>query len=213
VWKQFFQQFALWLNRELSNSGKRAIFLILDSGESLEHSSSKTVLPHLECFVLNSHSFDSNKKTAQLQRRALIEVADLVITFDGEDAKEASLVDTPCLSIVSLRNDEVIGVKFDHDTDRSPRQRSVDILLSKSLGILLQKKVDVVFHSYLDPTMGYGSSAEQMALAIYRQNVSIRFLPRSDALLPDWRDKADPITIKVCHHTFSKLCQQFTFLS
>ncbi len=35
--------------------------------------------------------------------------------------------------------------------------------LALSLWHLLHKdKVDIIFHSYIDPTMGYGSSAEQM---------------------------------------------------
>jgi glycosyltransferase involved in cell wall biosynthesis len=51
----------------------------------------------------------------------------------------------------------------------------------------------VTFHSYVDPTMGYGSSAEQMALALHNSTNApiIRFFPSLREKPPNWERAMD----------------------
>eukprot|EP01090_Pellita_catalonica_P000288 TRINITY_DN10191_c0_g1_i1.p1 TRINITY_DN10191_c0_g1~~TRINITY_DN10191_c0_g1_i1.p1 ORF type:complete len:685 (-),score=84.19 TRINITY_DN10191_c0_g1_i1:200-2254(-) len=102
----------------------------------------------------------------RLMLLALLEIADVYIAFGRTFIEEARLVQTPSIAVL-------------HNTLQSRTKQATQQTLSTTVSkILNTARVDVLFHSYLDPTMGYGSSAEQMALAMDKRNVSVRYYPK-----------------------------------
>ncbi|KAL6053471.1 hypothetical protein QOT17_017966 [Balamuthia mandrillaris] len=163
IWKGF-HEFLLALT---AHGEENVVFIVLRSHGIHVN----TQLPELGIYFLES------KESSEL---ALIEQADLYISLNGLHAKDAvEKARTPTMVLYSGRK---LPSALDTFEVR-PLLNFGEILppsLARQTKLMLNKpKVDVIFHSYLDPTMGYGSSAEQMVLALDRRNISVRYYPKA----------------------------------
>mmetsp|Transcript_23649 Transcript_23649/g.38904 ORF Transcript_23649/g.38904 Transcript_23649/m.38904 type:complete len:690 (+) Transcript_23649:52-2121(+) len=170
--------------------GRRVVFLAFGDYQIPEN----IQFEDLGLYIIGKNSWHKDNVVANDQKHALIEIADVFISFSGWYGKGAGSVETP--TIILYHNDDTdpeFNVtwldpgnnlaplppvdEYSEDVPPAPTPATLMDVAQLAANMMGKQKADLVFHSYVDPTMGYGSSAEHMALALDRRRVHVRFLP------------------------------------